>query len=326
MSGDASPRRFPRKVRRRAWLGRAFRAASVAIAATLLHLAFAPAPALSAAEPPSSGAAARGAAGPPVELVGRAGVFLAAASAPTALSVPRVGTLLAPSPAVAAIIYDESGIAPPAEASPLRHHAPESWFVDSIVQGIREGLYHSSDRVFTKDSVLDGPRFFAREERFDFTPRGNAYETGEERLDGDRRLFMRTGAEAIRATVQQTDVYYHFIRHVNHVDFQLFIAPGEPGRRSSRLQISDDPREGEDVLTRVDLSIKPTRVVDGSDRIVQLKGWVFDLVEFSVYPLAGDVQLRMPIYERRALSLDLVTELEGPETQGAVYLALQSRF
>lgn len=298
-----------------------------AIAAGLLSIlpigsAFATDP-LPPAEPPAAGAA-------PSLALGHAAVFLVAAQTVTPLSVPTAASILAPSPFVASLINDEARVGVVSVGAPVRDHAPDSWFVDSVVRGMRDGLYESSDRDFTRDAVLAGPRFFAREARFDFTPRGgDSKEIEEERHDVDRRLFLRAGADAVRGALVQSDVYYHVFRHVNDVDFHLFFSPPSSVDSTRPLRVVErEARSSDDtdVLTRLDVRFKPSRVFDAADKIVQIEGWMFDLVEFSVYPVNAEASIRLPIYTRRSLSVDVVAELEGPGREGVVFLSVQSRF
>jgi hypothetical protein len=74
------------------------------------------------------------------------------------------------------------------------------------------------------------------------------------------------------------------------------------------------------------VKFKPSRIVDDADKIVQIEGWIFDLVEFSVYPINAEARLRLPLYSLRSLSVDFVAELEGPNREGVVFLGVQSRF
>lgn len=307
------PRRSPR-----AALSGVFAAFCFSLAATEPTFAVEP---ISPVELPASGA--------PSIALGHAAVFLVAAQTVTPLSVPVAASILAPSPFVASLISDERCMDVDEAGFAVRNHAPESWFVDSIVCGLREGLYESSDRDFTRDAVLDGPRFFAREARFDFTPRGDSEQIEEDRHDADRRLFLRAGADAMRSTLVQSDVYYHVFRHVNDVDFHLFFSPTSTTDSGRPLRVVDSRNrssDGEDVLTRLDVKFKPSRVFDDSDKIVQIEGWVFDLVEFSVYPTSAEASLRVPLFKRRSLSLDFVAELEGPGREGVVFLSVTSRF
>src|SRR5262249_4958216 len=197
-----------------------------------------------------------------------------------------------------------------------RSFAPDSWFVDSVVSGVESGILDQSDRVFTREAVLEGPRFFARESRFDFTPRGNSDDIANERSDRDRKLFFKTGIEALRETFEQTDLYYSVFRHFRDVDFHLLwsLSTGDADvtRHVNLVDRDDNDRSGNgpSLLTRADVQIKASRIVDNARQIVDVRGWLFDLVEFTVFPLDSEVKLRLPIYSDRNFAIDVLGGIE----------------
>jgi len=267
-----------------------------------------------------------------LDLSSRSAILLAAANATTALSLPTPAFSLAQSAALTALL--ETRYEPDVEDPRFsaRSYSPDSWFVDSVVSSMDSSFMESPHRDFTREAVLVGPRFFARESRFSFTPKADREEQYLDSLDQDRKLFFRTGVEAIRETFEQTDLYYHVARHFDDLDLHLWWSVSSQDADSSRavplieIDPNREPSSSDAFVTRADARLKLSRIVDSPTKIAEIHGWLADVVEFTIYPLGSQARLTVPLYEKRSLSVSLVGELESSLSDSAVFVSFTARF
>jgi hypothetical protein len=204
-----------------------------------------------------------------------------------------------------------------------------NWFVNEFVHGFERHFSEQTEDLLDEDSVLHGSRIFgARRGLTEPFDEG----LGVEEMTAEEKAVLRSGVEAIKDTLSQTDAYQTLYGRIQDVELYFnwsLVHAEQDSSQILRLYTTSEDEGGNegsaDVVSKIDSRFRLASLIDAPDEFFEVRGRLLRHLQFSFYPLSRRAELRTTLMERRGYRLG-VTLTEEPGHERLLVIGLTASF